>query len=1177
MYIYIENDNVYLIAKVIGGTETDEYGIMKSSVSRDNTCTTFLELGSFIRNALPEIIETKTYYELELELTKLNKDLEAQKSLEKIISQLEKYKSIVELITTNIDPDIMTLATLNNPITNTLLKNINSIVIDSQTKRDRYLQSNDSIFSVAHETFKTDGHDGEQKASPLGVALREQFSLISLTNAKYDFRKFESLASTTDQVIDRPIIDRFINKIKKIWLEEGNTEETWNNLFADKITNITQKMLNSGNETFKEEELLDIFRPVPDLYHITKNISQLETECPRDYLATTKIKIKEAWFKSGLSKDVWELHESSIDGILSEIDEAITNRYIEDYDELTIIEKLKDIWPFIFPEKNHFVAACKENYEKLERDTRRSESFLKADKLSVITQFFLGKINIYAHNNYKCHVNIGKVLDGDIMLSQELALRVKRSIENNSSVEDTIFKFIDDFNILNKNKSFFEQVFSKTILTTTDKEKIKENFNFEYQAIKMSDHFDEFFFCPEEKDSPYFACGGAISCEFMHLINIIKNSSFEINFDDFNKFTTLKTKEFRKIDKTQIKSQNLNSKISKISEMIARSDSITGDILNWAIKNDFNLDIIKIILSKGINPFDKTNGEYPIIEALKRGQYQIIEYFLKNFTVDINIEQDGKNLIHYATKNDIILEILINKAPDIIDIKDSQDRTFLHSLVENSSPKQLEQYLSNPKVKNLINAADISGETALHKAVKEKNYSKCEILIRNGAKIESFDNGNDSPLTFAAQDQQIYQNVGLFSPRSAKSIFSLLLENSSEPRKIINHINDNGENILDIVIKNSSDNMIAILIEKGANLDRKDINGNNYLHKYLERPDNNAITVLDKLLSKIDPKEKNNDGMNAYEVALQKITNISDYESFEVINHLFEDIKDNFNKILKYDIDIPKFGMAISLWLFKQEPVPNIEDRLLDQLCQNLTKEEKNIIFSLACYKNNIGLFNKLISNDVDIRNTSFYGTPPIYFTIEFGNIEMFKVLYKKDYRNFSVEERSNMLCHCLESRNIQMANIIMGYGNCYGSRGGDNATPLHLASIYYPYDVFKSILDNTSDINLKNSEMETPLLYLLGSRFQDLTQKVIALVERPDVDLTYINSNGENILHLIAKTEKLSLDKTIIEKIIDKGDIDLSLEDKSGKTPIDYADHNLSDILNNIEHEKSIAIRTNI
>ena len=96
-----------------------------------------------------------------------------------------------------------------------------------------------------------------------------------------------------------------------------------------------------------------------------------------------------------------------------------------------------------------------------------------------------------------------------------------------------------------------------------------------------------------------------------------------------------------------------------------------------------------------------------------------------------------------------------------------------------------------------------------------------------------------------------------------------------------------------------------------------------------------------------------------------------------------------------------------------------------------------------------------------------------------------------------------------------------------------------------------------------------------------NLSQKVIALIERPDIDLTYINSNGENILHLIAKTNNLSLNKTTIEKIIDKGDIDLLLKDNSGKTPIDYADQygksNLSDILNNIKHEKSIAIRTNI
>ena len=41
MYVHIEDEQVFLIAKIIGGTQFEENGEIYSTVGRDNTCGTF--------------------------------------------------------------------------------------------------------------------------------------------------------------------------------------------------------------------------------------------------------------------------------------------------------------------------------------------------------------------------------------------------------------------------------------------------------------------------------------------------------------------------------------------------------------------------------------------------------------------------------------------------------------------------------------------------------------------------------------------------------------------------------------------------------------------------------------------------------------------------------------------------------------------------------------------------------------------------------------------------------------------------------------------------------------------------------------------------------------------------------------------------------------------------------
>jgi len=151
-----------------------------------------------------------------------------------------------------------------------------------------------------------------------------------------------------------------------------------------------------------------------------------------------------------------------------------------------------------------------------------------AEELSIITQFFLGGVNIYCDIHSISTANFGKVLDSSEPLSEELAAMVL-SIYTGASIEDALLDFMNEHS-----QDFgLERAF-----TPVDRAQIKSQFTQNYSEIKKSPHFDEFILLDDSNKGPFVSHQGSICLDFSEFIQAaipaLATDYFENNRADFN-------------------------------------------------------------------------------------------------------------------------------------------------------------------------------------------------------------------------------------------------------------------------------------------------------------------------------------------------------------------------------------------------------------------------------------------------------------------------------------------------------------------------------------------------------------------------------------------------------------------------------------------------------------------
>ena len=144
------------------------------------------------------------------------------------------------------------------------------------------------------------------------------------------------------------------------------------------------------------------------------------------------------------------------------------------------------------------------------------------------------------------------------------------------------------------------------------------------------------------------------------------------------------------------------------------------------------------------------NGRTPLAWAARRGDSRNVHLLLSH-GADLNIANNqGFTPMHEAI-NVPSARALLNKGADAMS-RNAWGRTPLHQVCERGDNVSLMELLISSGAD--VNAADLTGEVALHTAivhenVKHDNNGQAAYLIRNGASSMATNLSGDSPLRFA--------------------------------------------------------------------------------------------------------------------------------------------------------------------------------------------------------------------------------------------------------------------------------------------------------------------------------------------------------------------------------------------------------------------------------------------
>jgi ankyrin repeat protein len=303
-----------------------------------------------------------------------------------------------------------------------------------------------------------------------------------------------------------------------------------------------------------------------------------------------------------------------------------------------------------------------------------------------------------------------------------------------------------------------------------------------------------------------------------------------------------------------------------------------------------NTEAVKLLVSRGADPFATVQDQDPLIEATKSGNKEIIDFLLlDSWVYDTTKDSKGKNLLHIAAENGHldILPILLDKGgKSFINTVDNNEeapllkaafnghleiaRLLLKSGANRPSLKEItDALLKKAKVEptkkfllafpDAIASLGTDGQELSHLAVEKDNIALVKSLLHEGKfNIHARDNHQKTPLYYVKSEE----------------LLNLLIDQGAEP----NSTDSSGRTPLYYVPRN----LIKPLIKRGANPDVQDLNGNTPI--YLATCERQPMIIKALKENGANPNIINLQGLNAYDAILLGEPDVyNDYSDEELV------------------------------------------------------------------------------------------------------------------------------------------------------------------------------------------------------------------------------------------------------------------------------------------------------
>lgn len=466
-------------------------------------------------------------------------------------------------------------------------------------------------------------------------------------------------------------------------------------------------------------------------------------------------------------------------------------------------------------------------------------------------------------------------------------------------------------------------------------------------------------------------------------------------------------------------------------------------------------DMLLHLLNKGATLDCATpEGDRPITIALRNRNKDMIRLLVD---LGVNINSIGcafKNTtaLEYAIENlDLeIVKFLIDLGAEINLANVQKDmRVPLHLAVE-VGKKDIVEYLIDRGAN--INSRDVKGMAPLHYAIKKGDVQIVNLLLDKGADIEIVDKNRKTPLLFSIVENkpdisiclidrgantQVKDKNGngvlhLCAEKGLLELAKYILEKKNGEIDI-NDGNKKKETPLHIAVRNNKVEFVKFLIERGAEVEAKDVNGATPLFISLE-VDN--LELAKYFVEKgADVNVEANDGRRLVHLAGSSKT-----------------------------VDTIKWLVGLGLDI-------NVKDK------------EANLPIHYTCNSGELNTLMFLIQKGQPINDLNKRGYAPLHLACESGQLILAKALIDAgaDFKLLTSNGRSPLHL-CAEKGYWGPAQILILKGLDVDIKDSDGYTPLHLAVVNGEDRFVQLIVARGADICMKDNSGRTALDLLMES-----------------------------------------------------------------------------------------------
>jgi ankyrin repeat protein len=323
----------------------------------------------------------------------------------------------------------------------------------------------------------------------------------------------------------------------------------------------------------------------------------------------------------------------------------------------------------------------------------------------------------------------------------------------------------------------------------------------------------------------------------------------------------------------------------------------------------------------------------------------------------------------------------------------------------------------------------------------------------------------------------------------------------------------NNKRALSMAIINKNLDHVKILMQCGANIEKKSDNIKPICLLYEDLVTNNESKIFDYIIE------------NKFGLDLNSLNKFSTNGIEQTALHNY--ITTNYKNV------------EILEYLIKSGCKANYKNRAFTPILIDAIKLQ---------WPDNYVVVANLIKNGADVNQADKFGIKPIDVAIQNSNEEIIRLLLAANATVNNVYKGITTLCSAIINGLSTSLIIKLIESGAKIDQPSQGKFPIHYAIITSNVDLLRYLIKNGADVNKPTSDYQSPL-QLIFDHEENLINMFTLLIESPNINKCVTNNEGQNILHRAIEKESLLLFNYIIKNKI----IDVNATDAKGRTPIFY------------------------